>query len=167
MGSASFSKRPGVSRRVVQGFLSFVAPSLRRSSRESWRRWLLWKGMTVQTDSSWFTRIPVCQSPASCSHPSSDGGQPGRCWQPKQPRCVLSVVITAWLGACGWHRLAAYQWDRAVQRMRPNPVLWGSLVDEWGTRLQVKEAEKVVGALRRDQVSLRDEEESGRASWRR
>ena len=42
--------------------------------------------------------------------------------------------------------------------MRPNPVLWGSLVDEWGTRLQVKEAEKVVGALRRDQVSLRDEE---------
>ena len=51
--------------------------------------------------------------------------------------------------------------------MRPNPVLWGSLVDEWGTRLQVKEAEKVVGALRRDQVSLRDEEESGRASWTR
>ena len=51
--------------------------------------------------------------------------------------------------------------------MRPIPVLWGSLVDEWGTRLQVKEAEKVVGALRRDQVSLRDEEESGRASWTR
>lgn len=45
--------------------------------------------------------------------------------------------------------------------MRPNPVLRGSLVDEWGTRLQVKEAEKVVGALRRDQVSLRMKKNQG------
>ena len=45
--------------------------------------------------------------------------------------------------------------------MRPNPVLQGSLVDEWGTRLQVKEAEKVVGALRRDQVSLRMKNQGG------
>ncbi|KAI4585434.1 hypothetical protein MJG53_005668 [Ovis ammon polii x Ovis aries] len=83
--------------------------------------------------------------------PSKEGPGSGQLRKAGKPPARVSELELA----------GASRWDRAVQRMRPNPVLRGSLVDEWGTRLQVKEAEKVVGALRRDQVSLRMKKNQG------